>query len=94
MNREPASGRPGVRIGIAPDRLERIFEPFVQVGSDFPCIAEGAGLGLVSSRNLAVEMGGDATGASAESAAARSRRRGRGPETLPSAAAARARGGA
>ncbi len=40
--------------GIPPERMETIFEPFVQDG-----IAEGAGLGLPICRDLARAMGGD-----------------------------------
>jgi signal transduction histidine kinase len=48
-------------IGIAPDKLEAIFEPFVQVRADFARTAEGTGLGLAISRDLARGMGGDLT---------------------------------
>jgi signal transduction histidine kinase len=46
-------------IGIPPDKLEVIFEPFVQVRSDLARTAGGTGLGLSISRNLARGMGGD-----------------------------------
>jgi PAS domain S-box-containing protein len=46
-------------IGIAPDHLSRIFEPFVQVRSDLARTAEGTGLGLAISRDLARAMDGD-----------------------------------
>jgi PAS domain S-box-containing protein len=46
-------------IGIAPDQLERIFEPFVQVGRSLTSTREGTGLGLAISRDLARAMGGD-----------------------------------
>ena len=45
--------------GIADDQLERIFEPFVQVGRLFTATHEGTGLGLAISRDLARAMGGD-----------------------------------
>jgi len=45
--------------GIAPDQLERIFEPFVQVGRSLTSMREGAGLGLAISRELARAMGGE-----------------------------------
>lgn len=46
-------------VGIAADQLESIFEPFVQVGRTLTASAEGAGLGLAISRDLARAMGGD-----------------------------------
>jgi signal transduction histidine kinase len=46
-------------IGIAPDQLERVFEPFVQVGRTLSSGGEGTGLGLAISRDLARGMGGD-----------------------------------
>ncbi len=50
--------------GIATMELERIFEPFVQVGRGLTTRNEGAGLGLAISRGLARGMGGDLTVAS------------------------------
>jgi len=47
--------------GIAADQLERIFEPFVQVGRMLNSGIEGTGLGLAISRDLARGMGGDIT---------------------------------
>ena len=48
-------------IGIAPDKLESIFEPFVQVDAGRSRSHEGVGLGLSIARNLARGMGGDLT---------------------------------
>jgi PAS domain S-box-containing protein len=52
--------------GIPPDKLEVIFEPFVQLDAGTTRRAEGAGLGLPISRNLARQMGGDITVTSIE----------------------------
>nr|WP_276510390.1 HAMP domain-containing sensor histidine kinase [Longimicrobium terrae] len=46
-------------IGIPADKLDDIFEPFVQVRSDLTRTAEGTGLGLAISRDLARGMGGE-----------------------------------
>ena len=51
-------------IGIAPDKLATIFEPFVQVQQPLTRAREGVGLGLAISRDLARAMGGDLTVAS------------------------------
>jgi signal transduction histidine kinase len=48
-------------IGVPADRLESIFEPFMQIRSDLTRTAEGTGLGLAISRDLARAMGGDLT---------------------------------
>ncbi|HEX2723865.1 MAG TPA: ATP-binding protein [Gemmatimonadaceae bacterium] len=45
--------------GIPTDKLEAIFEPFVQVGRDFSSPQGGTGLGLSISRDLARRMKGD-----------------------------------
>jgi signal transduction histidine kinase len=45
-------------IGIAADRLEKIFDPFIQVGRALNRPHEGVGLGLSISRDLAAGMGG------------------------------------
>jgi PAS domain S-box-containing protein len=51
--------------GLAPDALERIFEPFVQVDRHLTQASQqGVGLGLTISRDLARRMGGDLTVAS------------------------------
>lgn len=47
--------------GIPAERLESIFEPFVQVGRSLTSIREGAGLGLAISRDLARAMAGEIT---------------------------------
>jgi PAS domain S-box-containing protein len=44
--------------GIQPENLDRIFEPFVQLGRSLTSGDEGAGLGLAISREMAKEMGG------------------------------------
>ena len=46
-------------IGIPPDMLDSIFEPFVQVDTGLTRTQEGVGLGLAISRDLARGMGGD-----------------------------------
>ncbi len=46
-------------IGIPPDMIEQIFEPFIQVDSSHSRTHEGTGLGLAISRDLARGMGGD-----------------------------------
>jgi PAS domain S-box-containing protein len=48
-------------IGIPPDKLAAIFEPFVQVDPTLTRSSEGTGLGLAISRDLARAMGGDLT---------------------------------
>lgn len=48
-------------IGIPDDQLEKIFEPFVQVGRTLTQAHEGTGLGLAISRDLARAMGGELT---------------------------------
>jgi len=52
-------------IGIPSEHLERIFEPFVQGDRAPNRAAEGVGLGLAISRELARGMGGEVTVASA-----------------------------
>jgi len=46
-------------IGIPENMLEAVFEPFVQVGRRSNAPADGVGLGLAISRDLARHMGGD-----------------------------------
>ncbi len=46
-------------IGIPEDKIESVFEPFVQVGRNLTTQHEGTGLGLAISRDLARAMKGD-----------------------------------
>ncbi len=46
-------------VGIPDEQLEKIFEPFVQVGRSLTQQHEGTGLGLAISRDLARGMGGE-----------------------------------
>jgi PAS domain S-box-containing protein len=48
-------------IGIAPEKLASVFEPFVQVDASSMRRAQGTGLGLSISRDLARGMKGDLT---------------------------------
>ena len=48
-------------IGIAPENLERIFEPFWQVEQSHARRVGGTGLGLAVTRRLAQLLGGDVT---------------------------------
>jgi PAS domain S-box-containing protein len=45
--------------GIAPDQLDRIFQPFVQIDAKLTRAESGTGLGLAISKDLARGMGGD-----------------------------------
>jgi signal transduction histidine kinase len=47
--------------GIPCDKIEHVFEPFVQLSSDGQATRKGTGLGLTVSRQLALLMGGDLT---------------------------------
>jgi PAS domain S-box-containing protein len=51
-------------IGIAPDHVDRLFQPFVQAEASTARRFGGTGLGLAISRRLARSMGGDVTVAS------------------------------
>ncbi|MEM9900828.1 MAG: ATP-binding protein [Pseudomonadota bacterium] len=53
-------------IGIAPDKLERIFESFAQADAEIAGRFGGTGLGLSISRQLAEAMGGTLTATSTE----------------------------
>jgi len=53
-------------VGIPADKLEAIFEPFVQVRNAYTPGQGGTGLGLTISRDLARGMGGDLRVTSAE----------------------------
>jgi signal transduction histidine kinase len=46
-------------IGIPADKLEAVFDPFVQVDASRTRAAQGSGLGLAISRDLARGMGGE-----------------------------------
>jgi len=48
-------------VGIPADKLEAIFEPFVQVSRAYAGQRQGTGLGLSISRDLAQGMGGELT---------------------------------
>jgi signal transduction histidine kinase len=48
-------------IGIPPDMLETIFEPFVQLEGGLTNRRGGVGLGLAISRDMARAMNGDIT---------------------------------
>jgi PAS domain S-box-containing protein len=61
---EPAGSDIAIRVwdtgvGIAPEKLQTVFEPFVQVGRGLNNPMDGVGLGLAISRDLARGMGGD-----------------------------------
>jgi signal transduction histidine kinase len=47
--------------GIAADQVSRVFEPFVQVGTDPKATRQGTGLGLAISREFARAMNGGLT---------------------------------
>ena len=51
-------------VGIPTDKLDTIFEPFVQLGRSLSSAHEGTGLGLAISRDLARSMKGDLTATS------------------------------
>jgi signal transduction histidine kinase len=46
-------------VGISPDKLQMVFEPFVQLNRSRTTINEGTGLGLAISRDLARAMNGE-----------------------------------
>jgi len=48
-------------IGIPAEKLDVVFEPYVQLGSSAVNQDHGSGLGLAISRDLARAMGGDLT---------------------------------
>jgi signal transduction histidine kinase len=58
-------------IGIAPDKHEAIFEPFLQLKEGLSDRETGVGLGLAISRDLARAMDGDLTVESVEGQGAR-----------------------
>jgi len=55
-------------VGIPPDKLAVIFEPFVQVDPSLTRQRDGTGLGLAISRQLARGMGGELTAVSSPGA--------------------------
>ena len=63
---EKAGGHVRIQVrdtgeGIAPDEIERVFEPFIQADQRLTRPHAGVGLGLTISRDLARGMGGDLT---------------------------------
>jgi signal transduction histidine kinase len=58
-------------IGVAPEKHETIFEPFIQLKDGLSGHESGVGLGLAISRDLARAMNGDLTVESAEGKGAR-----------------------
>jgi PAS domain S-box-containing protein len=61
---EGAADRVEIRVrdtgsGIPPEKLQAIFEPFVQLDRSLTSTHEGSGLGLAISRDLARGMGGE-----------------------------------
>jgi len=58
-------------IGIAAEKHEAIFEPFIQLRESLSDRESGVGLGLAISRDLARAMNGDLTVESAEGKGAR-----------------------
>lgn len=54
--------------GIPAEKIESIFDPFVQLGRSLSSAHEGIGLGLAISRDLAYAMNGDLTVRSVEGA--------------------------
>ena len=53
-------------IGIPPEKIEVIFDPFIQVDPNYTRTRDGVGLGLAISRDLARGMGGDLSVSSVE----------------------------
>ncbi|HEY0778794.1 MAG TPA: hybrid sensor histidine kinase/response regulator [Gemmatirosa sp.] len=51
-------------VGIPSEKLETVFDPFVQLDTGYARQQEGTGLGLAISRDLARGMGGELTAAS------------------------------
>ncbi|MBU6373073.1 MAG: response regulator [Alphaproteobacteria bacterium] len=48
-------------IGMSPEQVKRLFQPFVQANSETSARFGGTGLGLAITRRLAMLMGGDVT---------------------------------
>jgi len=55
-------------VGMGPEDLAQIFEPFVQVDDSMSRRREGTGLGLMITKRLIEEMGGEITVCSARGA--------------------------
>ncbi len=53
-------------IGLTPEQLEKVFEPFEQADGTLTREREGTGLGLTITRRLVQMMGGDVTATSAQ----------------------------
>ena len=57
-------------VGIPPEKLEVVFEPYVQLDATRDARANGWGLGLAISRDMARAMGGDLSATSTPGAGA------------------------
>lgn len=45
-------------VGIKPEDMDKLFQPFIQIETGLPGVREGTGLGLAISKHLAQGMGG------------------------------------
>lgn len=48
-------------VGIKPEDMDKLFQPFIQIETGLPGLREGTGLGLVISKHLVQGMGGQIT---------------------------------